>query len=319
MALLFSTLRNAAPLPQFFIDALGEQCDSFIARIVLDGILKVDVNDAMVCGPDAVEIVADETISKEPEQFIARLSRRALEYAESLDLRSAVEVSSALYSYNATPASARWRRILCDRVKVESYLRIDCGTLANMLDLDWMRVPEQNTADWIAWRSKRPASKPPSQTYKLYVSPSCSVLGTVLGTVVNAASRFGASHWKVGSDVYGLLRSDKLILYFESLENLRAAAAYLLDNLEGCPSQGVPFTAELEPRGLLSWGVDLAPKRNSVWWLERESWRQRICNALAVPLLLAKHTPNIRIPPARFAALRLQLEGIDTDTWTPVL
>lgn len=317
-ALLLLTLQSAAPLPQYVVDALGEQCDSFIAKLVLDEILQVDVNGEMLCGPAAIDIVAGKSASTDSERFIATLSRRALEYAEALDTVSVPELSHSLYCYNRFPASARWRRLLCDRGSVESYLGINRGRLADMLDAGWIRLPERSAAGWIAWQSNRLAPKLASQTFKLYVSPTCAAVGHVLGCVIEAASRFGASHWKIGSDVYGLLRSDKLILYFGCFTDLQEAAAHLKERLEGCPSQGVPFTGELEHRGLLSWGIDPPPEKNSVPWLERESWRRRICNRLASALLLAKRAPISRISPSRFAALRLRLEGIDTDTWTPM-
>jgi hypothetical protein len=315
-ALLFLTLQNGARLPQSVIDALGDRCDSFIGKMVLDEILQVDVDGVMLCGPAAIGIIDSESRSQ-PERFIATLSRRALEYAEVLDISSALELSDRLYSYNRAAASALWRRTLRDRLAVESYLGIGGARLEAMLDASWIRLPEHSTTGWIAWRSKRAVANPISPSYKLYISPTCEVVGAVLGSVVEAASRFGTSRWKIGSDIYGLLRPDKLILYFESFTSLREAAAYLLEHLEGCPSQGVPFTAELEARGLLSWGIDPPPEDTSVPWLNRQSWRSRICNILASALLLAKSAPSNRVSASRFAALRLRLEGIDTDSWTP--
>lgn len=317
-ALLFLTLQNAAPLPQYVVDALGEQCDQFIGKMVLDEILQVDVNGEMLCGPSAIEIVVGERNSAQPKGFIATLSRRALEYAEALDVGSVPELSDRLYSYNRVPASARWRRLFCDPTRVESFLGLNSRSLTNMLDAGWVRLTGHDATGWIAWRSKRPAPKLTSQTYKLYLSPTCAAVGSVLDSVVEAASLFGAFHWKIGGDVYGLLRSDKLILYFQRFTDLQGAAAYLIEKLEGCPSQGVPFTAELEARGLVSWGIDPPREANSVPWLERESWRGRICNRLASAMLLAKNAScGGGVLPSRFAELRLGLDGIDTDTWTP--
>ena len=317
-ALLFLTLENAAPLPQYVVDALGERCDPFIGKMVLDEILQIDVNGEMLCGPAAAEIVVAESKSPEPERFIATLSRRALQYAEALEVVDVPKLSYRLYSYNGIPASARWRQLLRDRAAVESYLGIDRGSLAETLETEWIRLGEHSPAGWIAWRSKRVAPKLTSQTYKLYVSPTCAAVGSVLGLVVEAASRFGASHWKIGSDVYGLLRADKLILYFEHFTGLQEAAAYVTRRLNGCPSQGVPFTAELDARGLLSWGIDPPLETCSVPWLEPESWRGHICNKLALALRLAKSAPPSGISPSRFAMLRLRLDGIDPDTWMPV-
>jgi hypothetical protein len=320
VAFLLLTLRTAARLPQSVVDLFGDQCDSLIGKMVLDEILQVEVNGEMLCGPAAIDVVAGESKSVDSERFIATLSRRALQYAEWLDSASVLETSRSLYCYNRAPASSRWRHVLCDCGAVESYLGINRGRLAEVVDADWVRVTGPSAAGWIAWQSKRLVPKLIPRTYKLYVSPTCAAVGSVLGSVVEAASRFGASHWKIGNDVHGLLRPDKLILYFERFTDLRDAAAYLIEKLDGCPSQGVPFTAELEARGLLSWGADPPTEKGPVPWLERESWRGRICNGLASALLVAKRAQRSnRISPSRFAKLRLRLDGIDTDTWTPAL
>lgn len=124
-------------------------------------------------------------------------------------------------------------------------------------------------------------------------------------------------YWKVGRDVYGLLRPDKIVVYFREFADLQETGASILEKLERCPAHGVPFTAELAGEGLLSWGIDPPMEKHSVPWLERESWRLRICNRLATALLLAKASTRSGISAQRFAMDRLRLEGIDTETWTP--
>lgn len=317
VALLFLTLQNAAALPERILGVLGERCDRFIGAMVLDEVLQIDVSGEMLCGPAAIEVVAGESKSTESDRFIAMLSRRALQYAEALDVAQVRELADRLYAYNRIPASPRWRRLLCDRARVQSFLGIDRGSLAATLYAGWVPLPADSTDGWIAWRSKRLAPKGGSRTYKLYLSPTCAAVGSVLGSVVEAASRFNAFHWKIGNDVNGLLRCDKLILYFQSFTELQTAAAHLIEKLAGCPSQGIPFTGELESRGLISWGIDPPREQRSVPWLERESWRGRICNRLASALILAKSAQRSKISPSRFAAVRVALEGIDTDTWTP--
>src|SRR5512135_1849974 len=101
--------------------------------------------------------------------------------------------------------------------------------------------------------------------------------------------------------MHGLLRPVKLIMYFVCFEDLHTSSTYLLEKLKGCPSHGVPFTGELESRGLLSWGIDPPREKCSVPWLELESWRVRICNRLASALVLAKNRPFNGVSPSRFA------------------
>jgi hypothetical protein len=135
---------------------------------------------------------------------------------------------------------------------------------------------------------------------------------------VTAVSRSASFSWKVGADVYGLLRPDKIVVYFERFADLQETAASLSERLKGCPAHGVPFTAQLGAAGLLSWGVDPPAEEDlRLPWPQRESWRLRICNRLAAALVLAKRSQQPRISASLFALERLRLEGIDPRTWTP--
>jgi hypothetical protein len=307
-ALLLSTLRTASPLPQYAIDALGEQCDSVIGRMVLDGILEIEAHGTMLSGPAALELVVGERAAAKSEGVLAALSRRALQYAERLDGLEPAALSARLYAYNRIPASARWCRLLRDESAVEAYLGIRDGDPARML------------ADgWIVWRSDSVmCHRNGAATYKLYVSPACIELRAAFAATAQAVSRSASFCWKVGANVYGLLRPDKIVIYFQELDAVHETAAYLTEKLKGCPAHGVPFTAELGAGALLSWGVDPPEEEDLVPWLERESWRLRICNRLAAALVLAKTFDAKGISPSRFAVERLRLEGIDTDTWSPI-
>ena len=94
-------------------------------------------------------------------------------------------------------------------------------------------------------------------------------------------------------------------------------AAQLSSELAGCPSQGVPFTAELAgSEGLLSWGMDPPRSQHMLEWQERESWRLWVTNRLALALVAARRDGGL-LEPWQYALARIELEGIDATTWTP--
>lgn len=317
VARLLLDLENAAPLPHRFVDALGSKCDNFVARMVLDEILQIKVGGEMLCGPAAIHVVSPMEEAAMPAGCIAALSNRALQYAERLAVANVGELSEQLYSYNRIPVSPRWLRRFPHRTAVSSYLGLDRDPVATLLHTSWIEITTQAYGRWSVWQSRRNAAPIGGAIYKLYVSAACTTMGYAMGSAVEAASRFRAFQWKVGADIQGLLRPDKLILYFVDFDDLRTAAGYLLQELKGCSSHGVPFTAELESDGLLSWGIDPPSEKSSAPWLKLESWRVRICNRLASSLVLAKNRPVNSISPSRFALQRLRLDGIDTDTWVP--
>ncbi|MGA8475234.1 MAG: hypothetical protein WB681_09210 [Candidatus Cybelea sp.] len=318
-ALLLFTLQSPSILPQYVVSALGRRWDSVIGQMIFDGILEVEANGKMLSGPPARNVIYGETLSGAPQTALAVLSREALEYGEALRISDVATLSARLYSYNGIPASARWRRLLCDQAAVETHLGVRDTAVARMLDRHWARLPSEATSHtWMAWQSRVVGYRDDNAlTYKLYVSPVCNELREAFTATAEAVSNSAAFHWKVGNDVFGLLRPDKIVAHFYEFADLQNAAADILERLEGCTAHGVPFTAEIAGRGLLSWGVDPPAEEHTVRWLERESWRGRICNLLARALSLSKTSPQNGVSASQFAMERARLEGIDTDTWSP--
>lgn len=301
------------------MSALGERWQSVVGQMIFDGILEIEVNGKMLSGPAARHVVYDEAPSTEQQSALTALSREGLEYGAALKTSDVTTLSARLYSYNCIAASRRWRRLFFDRGAVEAHLGITDARVAETLSRRWVRLSLETTHPaWMAWRSV--VAEYPGEaglTYKLYVSPDCTELREAFVATVETLSNSAAFHFKVGNGVYGLLRPDKIVAYFYELAGLQTTAARLLERLEGCAAHGVPFTAEIGGAGLLSWGVDPPPEEHAVPWLDRESWRGRICNLLASALSQAKAAPHNGLSASQFALERARLEGIDTDTWTP--
>jgi hypothetical protein len=137
-----------------------------------------------------------------------------------------------------------------------------------------------------------------------------------LQKAIEVAVETRATSFKVGKDVYGLLRPDKFVVYFDSFNDLAAAARRFEQELRGFRAQGVPFSAALTRDGLLSWGIDpvAEPPRTGS---QAESWRSWLTNRLAAALIQAKAVRLRRFAPWQFAMARLRLEGVDTREWAP--
>jgi hypothetical protein len=318
MALLWFTLQSPGRLPRYMVESLGERCDQVIGQMILDGIFAIECEGKMLTGPAACTVVCADRVDSGPEAALAGLSRRALEYAQALKMNDAVALSARLYTYNHLPASSRWKHLLPDQAAVERHLGISDRATKRLLERGWTRLSAGGAQGWTAWQSQHaPHGHNSPTTYKLYVSPACSELRAGFRATAEAVANSRAFHWKVGRNVYGLLRPDKMVVYFREFADLQETGARIAEKLDGCPAHGVPFTAEVAGAGLLSWGIDPPTEQHSVPWLERESWRLRICNRLATTLLLAGDPTRSGISASRFALERLELEGIDTATWAP--
>lgn len=318
-ALLCMTLREPGPLPQFVRTLFGTGSNQAIAELVLDGILEIEDDGGFVSGSQAFQAVYQQPPSTGGEGLISRLSLDALKYAQNLDMADSHQLSARLYFYNRTPASAYWRRTLSSPAAVCAFLGIENGGPSQRkLERYWSSADGGETNGWLHWTARQvPQRTRPGPTYKLYVSPKCEGVRDAFQAAAEALAGCGAFSFKAGRDLHGLLRPDKLVAYFQDFESLERAAAELARRLEGCPAQGVPFTAELPGGGLLSWGVDPPLEEQSFGSQMRESWRLWVTNRLAVALLASKASTTAGIEPWQFALERLRLEDIDTDTWTP--
>jgi hypothetical protein len=318
-SLLLFALREPGPLPRFAAQAMGADCANAIGRMVLDGILEVDLNGAWICGPEASAMIWGAPSAPETEASLAAISRRAIEYAASLELDNPLELSARLYGYNRVPVSRRWREVLPAENATAHYLDLRGGPAARALAGGWHALPESEA--WISWRNEneRPAQVHRQDTvvYKLYLSPVCDRLREGMQAMAESVAQSKAQQWKVGKGIHGLLRPDKMVVYFNRFADLQEVALKIMTRLEGCPPHGVPFTAELAGNGLLSWGIDPAGDASALAWLSGESWRGKLCDRLAMAIVQASSETKTRRDIVQFALQRLRLEGIDTDIWTP--
>jgi hypothetical protein len=317
-ALLWMTLQTPGTLPFFAWGDDPEATARGIIQLVLDGVLEMQDDGRFVSGPGAAVLFAPAQRAANAGR-LARQSQAALRYAESLQLTDSTLLSARLYEYGRQPRSAAWANRLPDSDAVLSFVGAGSGTLLRRrLDEEW-RSSEASSRSWLAWSTAHPARREVSATkptHKLYVSPDTGEMPRAFAAVVDLGAS-GPAHFKIGADAAGLLRPDKMVLYFADQERLVAGAADLQDALEGAAPHGVPFSSELSGDGLLSWGMDPPSTARVVSWHERESWRLWLARRLAAAMVAADASPDASMGPAAFAVERLRHEGVDVEGWTP--
>jgi hypothetical protein len=322
-ALLFMTLDQPGPLPAYVRTSLGEKCNQAVAELVLDGVLEIAHEGGFVCGPAAYDLIYGESPRAEAKGTLEQLAQAALEYAQALDIEDSVKLSARLYFYNRWPLSRRWRNRLPDKEAVADFLGIGSGgTNRRLLERRWKMVQLPPGFDgWFMFASR--ADQAPKgearRRFKLYVSPQPEFVREAFDAVTQVLMACPAHHFKAGNDASGLLRPDKIVIYFQDFEALQQAAKEIRARLAGCQAQGVPFTAAIDTNdGLVSWGIDPPTEKAALPWQERESWRLWVTNRLATALLAARGTQATGLEPWRYALERLRLDKIDTATWTPL-
>lgn len=318
-ALLYLTLREPGPLPAYMQTLAKESFESVVLRLLCDNVLEMQVGNEFVSGAQAYARLHARPLTACADGA-HRLSIDALRYAQHLHLPDVQALSMRLYSFNRLPVSTKWKKRFPDSAAVAAHLGIDQdGANRARLDKYWISATEKGEpADgWYAWnrRDQHGRTVHDERSWKLYVSPHPDALREVFEITLDVLSAAPVRQFKVGADVYGVLRPDKLVAYFGNFDDLRAVAETLDRRAGGHLAQGVPFSAQIGESGLLSWGVDPPESQQLLSWQPRESWRLWLTNRLAHALHTAATAPTADLEPWEFALERLRLDGIDTDAW----
>jgi len=309
-ALLFFTMQQPGPLPDYLLQMPPVQQKKAISALILDNVLEIQGPHGFLGGPDALTVIGLE--SQLAGTTLSQLSYAAIQYGQELTNIDPATLSFKLYFYNRLPATRAWCQRLPDQTAVLHYLNILPGQRNDASIREFWTLAKGNDA-WLPFVAKRGERSFQQKSYKLYISPRLEVLPEIFPVISETLGLRKAIQFKIGSDCYGLLRPDKLVAYFTNKQDLFEAAAVLNTKLTGVPVHGVPFTAETAEDGLVSWGID--PRGMSD--VEGKSWRQWVTNRLAAGLLVARKCTESSIEPWRFALERLGLEGVDTATFMP--
>ncbi len=162
---------------------------------------------------------------------------------------------------------------------------------------------------WNGWTA--PGTDTATQVHKVYVSPTVACLRGALPLVFATAVTVDVPSWKVGADAPGLHRPDKIVLYLPSADRADAVAGLLARVLAGLGAQGVPFTGQVGASPMVSRGRDDGS----------DSWRARVCRAVAVSLVDRRVGlgPDASPELVADAALAALAGDYDVRTWHPEL
>ena len=322
------TLVQAIATPRRLGDVVSapfnSRIEEVVAKLILDGFVKVRVDGEFVSGAAAFDCLYGPPPSPKPNGPCERLSLRAAEYGEQLLPRRIGDLAGRLYRYNSIPAGPRWSSRLSSFTASRDYLAIDAPVIARAGRSHHWALVADPTDDfpWFAWTARSAAAHTmkekalrarakPRPMFKLYVSVRPEHARAALHAVAPELFRSPAIAFKIGAGVHGVLRPDRMVAYFWSYEGLAEIAGRLRTRLAGLPAHGVPLTASLGADGALSWAIDppAASSENAV--MRRQSWRLAIAGRLAGALTAAGALNSAKLSASRFALARLRLDGID--------
>lgn len=308
-ALLFMALQEPARLPHLLNRLFGAHVGEQLSPLILDGVFEIERSGQFVSGAAALSH-GDAPDTPVPSSQLAKLSEEAISYAAELDALPVQEVATRLYLFNCAPGTVALERRFADDDTLCGFL-LPTERIARLVRSCWRSNALGDS--WLAWRRDGFAWTP---GYKLYISPQLEHLPRVFECAVEAFARVRCPYFKSGRGAFGVLRPDKLVAYFSNLEPLQQAAELIRASIAGTPAQGVPFTAPIDPDGLLSWGMDPPRFEQVPAWQQYQSWRQWLTWRIAHYVVAARQS-GADVP--SFVRGRVKFDGVDPQTWSPDL
>jgi hypothetical protein len=313
---LWRSLGRPRRLDRVLPRPLDDASNIAIARLILDGTFAIEqASGRFVSRADALESVVSGRIGAAPAGRTGRLSVLALARAASLHSGRVDRMADLLYRFNTRPAGARWRSEgghPADLLRRLAPARIATAFQPESRGL----APHAGASDsrWVYWYRRLVRGDSAAAPYKLYLSPVCEQALDAFHLALAVVADTDALALKIGRGVHGLLRPDKLVIYFRTHEELRAAVPLLLGALRGVGAQGVPLSVALTEDALLSWGVD---PPGSVLSDGIQSWRTWLSGRLACALASFRASASPAWEPWQFALAYTGLDGVDSATLTP--
>jgi hypothetical protein len=323
VAMLFLHFQHFNLLPHYFIISATQHSYQILTRLILDEIIQVEWKGIYVSGAAALPAIYGQQFLEEGyiPNYLSDLSLKAIYYAwtlEETDLRS---IAGRLYTYNTIPWDASMKNAFENTQDVYTFLFSKMGKSSReKMQQQWYTVPGNEKGGWLSWRKnsrENVLNASSEQTYKLFISPLIHDVPEVFRHFVSSISDSEAFSFKAGGSLQGLLRPDKIVAYFYSQEALFKTAGLLQEKLEGFQPHGVPFSAQLDQKGILSHGTD-PPEADVLLSTEGGSWRSFITDQLALAILQAKKSLLNWPQTMSLIRARLLTAGIDSYCWRQV-
>lgn len=197
---------------------------------------------------------------------VAVLTRQAIGYATHLRRLGvpAHAASQAVYDFNRLPSAPLPGYV--GSIALADAVEADLASEGRRVGERYARTVETETK-WLYW-IRRDQAVGGRLRHKLYVSATWRTLRPALALAMRIADEQRAPSFKLGLDAHGVLRSDKLVVYFTEPEARRSFAEEMLRRSDGLEAHGVPLTRPFGDGGLLSSAED--PLLGDL------SWRQLI-------------------------------------------
>ena len=311
-------------MPHYLTASPGDSFNQAIAQLVLDQVLEIKWNEKFVSGVHATEAFFGKALYADQKVpgFISILSKQGIEYVLHLDEAEMRTIANKLYTYNTTPWDSSLKRNFSETTDTRDFVfSASRSSLISILNKEWQLINDPAKDYWLGWSRRNFTDTSSTEIdrgiYKLYISPLIHDLPKVMNLALPILTSSKAFSFKIGNGIQGLLRPDKMVAYFNNRSSLLQAAEELKNKFNDCKVQGVPFTAQIDDKGILSWGFD-PPGTDVLEAIEGGSWRCKVTDQIALAIMQAKTEQLDHRQAIDFIGSKLFVTGIDPYDWTPL-
>ncbi len=324
LALVYLHLTQSSLLPHYLTASHEDSFNQAIAQLILDQVLEIKWNEKFVSGAHATEALFGKSLSADQHipDFISILSKQGIEYVLNLDEAEMRAIANRLYTYNTLPWDTSLKRNFNENTDTRDFVFSNSRvSLTSLLNKEWYLTTDPSKDHWLGWSRRHFVDTSSNLTdrgdYKLYISPVIHDLPQVMNVALPILTSSNAFSFKIGNGIQGLLRPDKMVAYFNNKSSLLSAAGELKNKFNDCKVQGVPFTAQIDDKGILSWGFD-PPGSDVLDAIEGGSWRCRVTDQIALAIVQAKTEKLDHGQAIDFIGSKLFVTGINPYNWTPL-
>lgn len=302
---------TGAPVPNWFIDELGDAARVRVGALVFDCVLDARVEGRWVSGPTAAAYL----LRDHSPRSAGDLSTRAIVYAFAMRIGAPRGVAHFLYRFGRLPMSPRWLRSVSCAATTDSLIPwFEREGLARVGTATWSKGPQANGAWWL-WRRRIQPHARNVGLWKLYIDVMPEAIPVAVRACLETLTDSDATAFKLASTAGDALRPDKIVVYYPDRESMESAAKELASDLHGFATQGLPFAPRVRGCPNILWGID-PPGATGLPWAEERSWRHWACSRLGFAIVrTGAADDNVRLSQV---GQRLNADGVDVSTWAPM-
>ena len=312
LALLLLSLQTPGKIPNYILKHDEDNYESVIYDLLLANVLEVEIDDHFIGGAALKNYDATTITPKTTENYLSQLSYNAILYGMKLPINDVTSLGARIYFHNRYPLSSEWKK----RFEEEKFLEVKDKNSKKLLKKYWTRS-KSKIESWEFWQkndNELDVNKSKS-TYKLYISPRPDKVGSILDIIVPVLTEMNVPRFKYGVTVQDVLRPDKIVIYFKSYEEMFKLSETIIPLLQDFDVHGIPFSSQLDERGLISWGIDPPKNENKLQWQERESWRVWVSFRIANAILQARSESLDFETTFAFVLDKMASIGVNVDMW----